>query len=47
MIELKHTLEMGDIRNRLNRLEKAVDALKSTESYRGSAHPLETHHRGS
>lgn len=35
---------LGD---RLNRVEKAVDALKSTESYRGSAHPLETSVRAS
>ena len=46
-IELKHTQEMGEIRDRLNRLEKIVDALKSTESYPYSPQPPETHQRAS
>lgn len=32
---------------RVKRLEKAVDALKESESYRGSAHPPETPVRAS
>lgn len=43
MIELKHTKEMGDIRDRLNRVEKAVDELNLYLSYPTSSPPPKTH----
>lgn len=47
MIELKHTQEVGDIRNRLDRLEKAMGELNLYLSYPTSAHPPQTPVRAS
>lgn len=43
MIELKHTKELGDIRNRLDRLEKAMGDLNLYLSYPTSPVTPKTH----
>lgn len=43
MIELKHTKEMGEIRDRLDRVEKLLDKILDGYRYPTSSPPPETH----